>query len=93
MLGEAAAERCPVCHVSLMHASLGGQRLRYCTRCRGMLIGMDVFVSLVQDLRSRADVAPGVPQAPTREISSASSIARSAAIAWTHISMAAQATS
>jgi Zn-finger nucleic acid-binding protein len=63
VLGEPAAEACPVCGLPLMHASLFGQRLRYCTRCRGMLIAMDVFVTLVQELRSHTDSVPAVPRA------------------------------
>jgi Zn-finger nucleic acid-binding protein len=64
VLGEPAAESCPVCGVPLMHASVSGQRLRYCNHCRGMLIGMDVFVVLVQELRARFDAAGVVPEAP-----------------------------
>jgi Zn-finger nucleic acid-binding protein len=60
ILGEPAAERCPACAIPLMHAGLNGQRLLYCNRCRGMLIGMDVFVAMVQELRSRQDGLPGV---------------------------------
>jgi len=64
VLGEPAAEACPVYGIPLMQAALSGQRLCYCTRCRGMLIGMDVFVALVQELRSRADFVAAVPHAP-----------------------------
>jgi Zn-finger nucleic acid-binding protein len=60
VLGEPAAERCPACAIPLMLAGLNGQRLLYCNRCRGMLIGMDVFVAIVQELRSRQDGLPGV---------------------------------
>jgi Zn-finger nucleic acid-binding protein len=64
VLGEPASERCPVCAILLIHAGLNGQRLLYCNRCRGMLIGMDVFVAMVQELRSRQDGLPAVPHAP-----------------------------
>ena len=45
---------CPCCsNVNLVHASVGGERIQYCTRCRGMLIGMGVFMAVVEELRSR----------------------------------------
>lgn len=44
---------CPVCAIPLFHAALDGQRILYCQRCRGMLIDMDIFAPLVEDLRSR----------------------------------------
>ena len=35
-----------------MHAALAKIRIRYCTHCRGMLIPMAVFLSLVEELRA-----------------------------------------
>jgi LSD1 subclass zinc finger protein len=53
---------CPVCQVPLAHAAIAHRRILYCTRCRGTLIPMPVFVLLVQDLRARwrgaAEIAP-----------------------------------
>ena len=46
-----ADEACPVCGIPLMHAALAKVRIRYCTRCRGMLIPMGVFMALVEALR------------------------------------------
>ena len=43
---------CPVCNSALQHASLAKIRIEYCTRCRGMLIPMGVFLSLVEELRA-----------------------------------------
>jgi Zn-finger nucleic acid-binding protein len=51
VLGEAVSQSCPVCGIPLVHAAFGGQRIRYCTRCRGMLIAMDTFVEMLRDLR------------------------------------------
>jgi len=51
----ADGETCPVCAVPLMEASLQGARLRTCTRCRGLLIPMDAFASLVDALRTEGD--------------------------------------
>jgi hypothetical protein len=48
ILGEASATECPVCRVPLAPASLLHRRFLYCTRCRGSLIPMPVFVALVQ---------------------------------------------
>jgi Zn-finger nucleic acid-binding protein len=55
VLGEAATEQCPICAIPLMHAAIDNHRILYCERCRGMLIAMDIFVSLVGDLRSRRE--------------------------------------
>jgi len=50
VLGEAAAESCPVCNIPLMHAAIANERIRYCTRCRGMLIPMETFTALIDEL-------------------------------------------
>lgn len=53
---------CPICRVSLMHATMSRQRIWYCTRCRGSLIPMPVFVVLVRALR--AQVGDAIEIAP-----------------------------
>jgi Zn-finger nucleic acid-binding protein len=63
VLGEDAEEACPICAIPLMYAILGRERIRYCTRCRGMLIPMDTFLALAQELKAEAP-GPGVPHAP-----------------------------
>jgi len=52
VLGEPATEACPLCQVPLVHAAVGGMRILYCERCRGMLLPMAVFVALIDTLRS-----------------------------------------
>ena len=52
VLGGATEDTCPVCSLALVDASFAGARLRYCTRCRGMLFAMEVFADLVPALRS-----------------------------------------
>jgi Zn-finger nucleic acid-binding protein len=52
VLGVPAEEQCPICAVPLMHAALAKIRILYCTKCRGMLIPMDVFMPLVEELRA-----------------------------------------
>lgn len=44
---------CPLCAVPLFHAAVDGERILFCRRCHGMLIPMDIFAPLVEDLRSR----------------------------------------
>ena len=57
VLGVPADDKCPVCAIPLVHASLDGQRILYCQRCRGMLIDMAHFAPLVADLRSRREAS------------------------------------
>ena len=45
-----SGETCPICAVPMKHAALAKIRLRYCTKCRGMLIPMGVFLALVEEL-------------------------------------------
>ena len=56
-LDEDSASDCPVCAIPLVHAAIDGQRIFYCRHCRGMLVPMDIFVPLVEDLRSRRDAS------------------------------------
>jgi Zn-finger nucleic acid-binding protein len=52
VLGEPMDEACPVCKIPLVHAALSKVRIFYCTGCRGMLIPMEVFRTLVDELRA-----------------------------------------
>ena len=52
VLGEESSATCSVCRIPLMHAAVGGRRIQYCTKCRGMLIPMSYFAALTQDLRA-----------------------------------------
>lgn len=64
VLGESPDEPCPVCSVPLVQASLERTRLRYCTRCRGMLIPMDAFADLIEAVRAnKAGTMPAGPNA------------------------------
>lgn len=54
VLGEAAKEACPICAIPLMHAIVTRQRIRYCTRCHGVLIPMDSFVAVTDEIRADA---------------------------------------
>jgi len=64
VLGVAADYTCPNCLVPLMDASLLGTRIHYCTRCRGMLIDMEVFAALAEAIRAGQEGAE-IPQTPS----------------------------
>jgi Zn-finger nucleic acid-binding protein len=66
LLGEADGASCPICAVPLMHATLGRQRIRTCTHCRGMLIPMGNFLALIEELKA-GHTSHGVPHAPGRK--------------------------
>lgn len=57
VLGIGADMSCPVCPIALTHASIARDRILYCERCHGMLIGMDVFSEIIDDLRSRREIS------------------------------------
>jgi Zn-finger nucleic acid-binding protein len=60
-----AAESCPNCALPLKHAIFAHTRIRYCTRCRGILVPMEDFLELVWDLKAEH---PGqqIPRPPDR---------------------------
>ncbi|HTV81751.1 MAG TPA: hypothetical protein VME18_03795 [Acidobacteriaceae bacterium] len=51
--GESKDEPCPVCAIPLMLAVMERTEIRYCTRCRGMLIPMVSFTGLIDALLER----------------------------------------
>ena len=63
VLGEDTEEACPVCAIPLTLAIFARERIRYCTRCRGMLIPMERFLALIQELKAEGP-GPYVPRAP-----------------------------
>jgi len=60
VLGVKAGIPCPVCAIQLLHASIARERIFYCERCHGMLIGMGVFSEIVSELRSRREISADV---------------------------------
>ena len=52
VLGETCAQDCPLCSIPLEHATIAKTRIRYCTKCKGMLVPMEIVASLVEDLRA-----------------------------------------
>jgi Zn-finger nucleic acid-binding protein len=59
---ETAKQNCPVCATALVHAAAAGERVLYCNRCHGMLISMDVFPEIVQDLKSHRENSAYIPR-------------------------------
>jgi Zn-finger nucleic acid-binding protein len=53
---------CPICGEPLWNATLTGVRLQSCRKCRGMLIPMETFVDLIEQLRSKQGDAVATPR-------------------------------
>jgi len=64
VLGEPSEQQCPYCATPLTHASVAGRRLLYCERCRGLLVNMDVFMAVTEELRSRHPSSAYVGEQP-----------------------------
>jgi Zn-finger nucleic acid-binding protein len=52
------SKKCPVCQTPLSDGLIDAHPLLYCTQCRGMLIAMATFPSLIDDLRSHRERSP-----------------------------------
>jgi Zn-finger nucleic acid-binding protein len=48
--GEASNQSCPICKIPLSNAAIAAYSIFYCTTCRGMLIPMNEFQALVDEL-------------------------------------------
>lgn len=62
ILGERSERTCPVCSIPLVHASIAGERILYCEHCLGMLLGMEQFLVVVQELHARYGTSPRRPK-------------------------------
>ena len=61
----ASNQKCPHCDVPLQQATLAEFSILSCTQCRGMLVAMAIFPTLVQTLRAQqADTAVQPPPDP-----------------------------
>jgi len=56
VLDEPAGLECSLCSVTLVHATIAGQRILYCSQCRGLLVRMDIFGPLIQALRAHSNI-------------------------------------
>jgi Zn-finger nucleic acid-binding protein len=52
VLGDPSGQACPVCNIPLVDAAIAKIRILYCTKCRGMLIPMQVFQTLIDELQA-----------------------------------------
>jgi Zn-finger nucleic acid-binding protein len=72
ILGDPSDQDCPVCNVPLMPATLARLHILTCTKCRGLLVSMAVFPTLIDALRVEQDQTivepPGDPSALRRTI-------------------------
>jgi Zn-finger nucleic acid-binding protein len=68
VLGETCVQQCPLCSISLEHATIAKTRIRYCTKCKGMLIPMDILAALVSDLREGQTTTVIPPPADPSEL-------------------------
>lgn len=53
VLAETSAFACPVCAVPLAQAAIDGHPMFHCMRCRGSLIAVPVFITLLDELRAK----------------------------------------
>jgi len=68
VLGDPSDQACPICNVPLVNAAVAKIRILYCTRCRGMLISMQVFEALVEQLRTERSGAAPQPTADASDL-------------------------
>ena len=69
VLEEPSNLQCPICAVALVQAAIGGERMLYCRSCRGMLLSMETFPGVLQNLRSRREpTAVGARPADPRDL-------------------------
>jgi len=52
VLGDPTSQDCPLCKIPLVNAAIAKIRILYCTGCRGMLISMQAFQVLVDELQA-----------------------------------------
>ncbi|HEY6448305.1 MAG TPA: zf-TFIIB domain-containing protein [Acidobacteriaceae bacterium] len=68
VLGPAQDEVCPVCATGLQQATLERTAIRYCAKCRGMLIPMGSFPELIESLRAKFPGRVDIPAVDPREL-------------------------
>jgi Zn-finger nucleic acid-binding protein len=66
VLGDPCDQDCPLCNVPLVHAVLAKVPIIYCTGCKGILISMEAFEVLIEELRAEQG-AGAAPAAPDKE--------------------------
>jgi Zn-finger nucleic acid-binding protein len=66
---EPSDESCPNCNITLMQAAIAKNRILYCTRCRGMLIPMEGFKSIIGELQLEQGGSISQPPADPGDLS------------------------
>ena len=56
VLNEESSQSCPICSIPLWNATLSGIRILSCKKCKGMLVSMEVFPDLLEQLRAKQTV-------------------------------------
>jgi Zn-finger nucleic acid-binding protein len=69
VLDEAEGQACPICSIPLNNATLCGIRIVYCTKCHGMLVPMQAFEALIDELKSTKTGGVMQPAADSRDLS------------------------
>jgi Zn-finger nucleic acid-binding protein len=69
VLGDPSEQCCPVCNnTPLENAAMGKIRILYCAKCQGMLIPMQVFQTLVDQLHSQQSSTAAQPPADKSDL-------------------------
>jgi Zn-finger nucleic acid-binding protein len=68
VLGEGPGDQCTICSLALAKASIAKTPILYCSKCRGMLISMDVFATLTDTLRGQQHASVPAPPADPGEL-------------------------
>jgi Zn-finger nucleic acid-binding protein len=51
-MGAETANACPACQTLLSDGTIQNKSVLYCTKCRGLLVAIDIFLPLVEFLRA-----------------------------------------
>jgi Zn-finger nucleic acid-binding protein len=64
ILGDPTKWPCPRCSLPLLQASIAGAQVVSCGKCHGMLIDMEEFLVVIEELRSRHEHSEYAGQQP-----------------------------
>jgi Zn-finger nucleic acid-binding protein len=53
VLGDPSNLACPICNIPLVNAAMGKIHILYCTKCQGMLVSMQTFSTLIDELQAQ----------------------------------------
>jgi Zn-finger nucleic acid-binding protein len=52
-LGDGPGDECPLCHIALSRGSVAKTPVLFCSKCNGLLISMDFFSEVIENLRTQ----------------------------------------